>query len=251
MIPIRAGLPKKTPVVTWTLVILNFAVWVYMIHRGGEYSNYLIEKYGLIPLNLIKGSALYTIITSMFIHGSFTHLLGNMLYLLVFGGPLESRVGRLGFLGLYFGSGIVASLVHTFIEVFLSEPIILYGWTGIKVVDPRLIPAVGASGAISGILGAYLLLLPASTVRIVTVIGWIPVILRLPATLFIGGWFLYQLYSGILSLTLPPVYFSGVAFWAHIGGFVAGLALGLAAKPRKPPLRIVVYEGGYRLEPEG
>ena len=241
LIPVRAGIPRRIPIVTWMLIGLNVAVWVYMVYRGSRFYNYVIEMYGLTPAYIIERRALYTILTSMFIHGDIMHLVGNMLYLGVFGGPIESRMGHRRFFILYIASGIFASIAHTLVEVYISEPIILYGWTGVKLIDPKYIPSIGASGAISGILGAYLVLLPASSVRIVTMIGWIPIVISIPAALFIAGWFLYQLYAGILSVTIPQLYFSGVAFWAHIGGFLAGLIMGLAIKPRGMPAVIFDY----------
>jgi len=241
LIPVRAGIPRRTPIVAWMLIGLNVAVWIYMVYRGSKFYNYVIEVYGLTPAYIVEGRALYTILTSMFIHGDIMHLIGNMLYLWVFGGPIESRIGHRRFFILYIASGIFASIAHTFVEVYISEPIILYGWTGVKLIDPKYIPSIGASGAISGILGAYLVLLPASSVRIVTMIGWIPIVISIPAALFIAGWFLYQLYAGILSVTIPQLYFSGVAFWAHIGGFIAGLIMGLAIKPRRMPAIIFDY----------
>ncbi|RLF14758.1 MAG: rhomboid family intramembrane serine protease [Thermoprotei archaeon] len=216
------GTRRRMPIITITIIAINVAIFLITYSQGPFAFEAIIEKYGLIPAKILRGEALYTLITSMFLHGGLMHLIGNMLYLYVFGPGVELRLGRSRFLLLYLLSGIVASFAHTFIVVFFAQPYILFR----KIVHPALIPCVGASGAISGVLGAYMILMPYRMVNILT-IAWpgIPIVIRLPAAIFIGLWFLYQLFMGMVSLALPYPFFSGVAFWAHIGGFIAGIIL--------------------------
>lgn len=226
---------RYKPVVTWGLTAVNVAVFVYLVANG--LLEEAVETYGFIPAYILKGEGLYTLLTSMFLHGGFMHLAGNMIYLVVFGSGIEARLGRSRFLILYLLSGILASIAHTAILILFTEPIAIYGPTGAAVYNPLETPCVGASGAISGLLGAYLLLFPNANLKILTFIGIIPVTISIPAVLFIGFWFLYQLYMGSISLLLPAPFFSGVAFWAHVGGFIAGLMvtplLGRRARRRK------------------
>ncbi|RLI27633.1 rhomboid family intramembrane serine protease [Candidatus Bathyarchaeota archaeon] len=222
-IPIGAY-PKRRrykPVATWTLTAVNVAVFIYLVANG--LLDEAVMTYGLVPAYILEGRRLYTVLTSMFLHGGFMHLAGNMMYLVVFGSGIEARLGRARFILLYLLSGILASVAHMVILLLFTEPIMVYGPMGATVYDPLETPCVGASGAISGLLGAYLLLFPNANLRVLTFIGMIPVVISIPAVLFIGFWFLYQLYMGYVSLLLPAPFFSGVAFWAHIGGFVAGL----------------------------
>jgi len=230
---------------TWMLISVNVVVFLYFYLQGYEVFEQAIWTLGLIPWSILKGERLYTMITSMFMHGSFEHLLGNMLYLYVFGPGVENRLGRTRFLGLYVASGILADIMHILMEALFSEPIVVYGPFGYSVIDPLKIPCVGASGAISGILGAYLVLMPNAMLDILTAIGPFPVVVRVPAIAFITLWFFYQLYMGVLSLALPAPFFSGVAFWAHIGGWIGGLiiALSIGKKARKARRVRVDYAG--------
>ena len=226
------------PYITWGLVIINVAVFIILFTQGPETFNWAIQTFGMKPRDLFLGRNMYTVVTSMFLHGSLSHLMGNMLYLLVFGSSVESRLGKIRYLVMYFASGILASIIHSLIELLFSEPIVIYGPLGYSVIDPLSIPAVGASGAISGILGAYLLLFPNVTLNVFTTIGFFPLVVRVPAIVFIGSWFFYQLYLGILSLALPIPYFSGVAFWAHIGGFLGGIFLVPLVGGRRRKLKV-------------
>ena len=244
MIPIgEARKRRKSSIMTWTLIILNVGIFVYCILKGPAYYESVIQKYGMVPYDILSGRKLYTIITSMFLHGGILHLVGNMLYLLIFGPGVESRIGKSKFLQLYLGSGIIASFMHTLILLLFSEPIVIYGPFGYSEIDPLKIPCIGASGAISGLLGAYVVLLPKVFLNVLTMVGPIPLIVRVPAVVFILFWFFYQLYMGTVSITLG--FFSGVAFWAHVGGFIAGLviALSLGREVRKRRRVRVDYAG--------
>lgn len=243
MIPVEAERPRRTPVVTWTLIALNVAVFMVMTLGGPEFYDYVTREFGLIPYYVIHGERLYTLLTSMFIHAGLLHLLGNMMYLYVFGSGVEARLGKVRYLMLYFASGIVAGLTHIVIELVFAEPIVVYGpfMRPVAVIDPLTIPCVGASGAISGVLGAYLVLFPRGFVNVMTItLLGLPVIIPVPAVLFIGLWFLYQVWMGVLSLAVGL--FSGVSFWAHIGGFIGGLLIALTSAPRR---RRRVYYVGY------
>lgn len=244
MFPIGAERRRgKPPLVTWSIIAINVIVYILSLILG--YEN-IVKNYGMIPAFVVEGKRLYTLITSMFLHGGLLHLGGNMLYLYIFGPGIETRLGKARYLALYLASGIVASFFHIFIVYNFSEPIIVYGPFGYSIIDPRLIPCVGASGAISGILGAYMLLMPNKMIYVLTYL-WpgLPYIIRAPAYLFIGFWFAYQLLMGLLSLAVPAPYFSGVAFWAHIGGFIAGvfLASSLSRKMKKRRRIVIDYTG--------
>ncbi len=206
----------EAPLVNLTLIALNvtlfflgiIAPWLLVPDARSYY--HVILELGLIPAFIINGERLYTLITSMFLHGNLAHLLGNMLYLYIFGDNIELVMGRLRYIVFYLVTGVIAALTHIAVAVLWSP-------------DSLYIPAVGASGAISGVLGAYILLFPYWRVRVIAFWGWIPVFLSLPATVYIGFWFLYQLLMGLL--TAGAGVSVGVAFWAHIGGFIGGLLL--------------------------
>jgi len=213
------------PVVTLSLIIVNIAVFLltYLVAPSmGIPVDSIFIKYGLVPVDVLTGHKLYTILTSMFLHGGITHIVGNMLYLYVFGDNTEAAMGRRNFLILYFASGIGATIFHLASTMLLNESsaasnLLNYG------ITPWEIPAVGASGAISGVLAAYYLYFPRSEIKFITFIGILPVFLRLPAGFYIMIWFVFQLLYAIL--TLGAGVSAGIAFWAHVGGFITGLAL--------------------------
>ena len=220
MIPLGVGAARGRPYVTWALIALNAASFIALDALG--LSRQAIALYGLVPLRLLRGQALYTLLTALFIHGDPMHLASNMVYLYVFGGAVEARLGSRGFLAFYLLCGLIASLVHVLAELVAGHPL-----------D---IPCIGASGAISGVLGAYLVLFPGSSVNIMTLtLLGLPLIMPVPAIVFLAVWFIYQLWMGIISLSLP--YFIGVAFWAHIGGFIAGMIAMLPLRRRRAVIR--------------
>jgi membrane associated rhomboid family serine protease len=160
----------------------------------------------------VSGAAL-SVVTSMFLHGGWLHLIGNMLYLWIFGNNIEDRFGRLGFLIFYLAGGVAAVVAQV-------------------AVDPTSpIPLVGASGAIAATLGAYLVLFPRARVLALVFLGFFYQLLEIPAVIVLGFWFVLQLVDGIASLGLAGAE-GGVAFFAHIGGFVAGVAIGLLVRGR-------------------
>lgn len=216
MIPIRDKAPSgKFPIVTILLIVLNVLVFLMEVSLGESELKGLFDTYGSIPyrLKLAAGGDLHqgigfavTLLTCMFLHGGWLHLIGNMWYLWIFGDNVEGKLGRVRFLMFYLLCGAAASLAHSIVHV-----------------DSR-VPTVGASGAIAGVLGAYLMLYPKAKV-----LTWVPVIvvgyfIEFPAIVLLGLWFLMQLLNETLALAGPGEVQS-VAWMAHIGGFVAGMAL--------------------------
>ncbi|MCC6009827.1 MAG: rhomboid family intramembrane serine protease [Fervidicoccaceae archaeon] len=226
------------------LILLNIAVYILMVFRpdillpGATSYDEIVYRLGMIPIFVVNGERLWSIFTSMFIHAGLAHLLGNMLYLYVFGDNIEAAMGRLRYLVFYLLSGLGAVVFHI-VSISVLPPESLLN-RGLSTANPWVIPAVGASGAISGVLGAYLMMYPGGIVRTVSFFFWIPVVLRVPAALFIIVWFIYQLVMGIFSLTTVS---TGIAFWAHIGGFLTGIALVpiLTDKKRLRKLRFYSY----------
>lgn len=208
---VRGGRP---PIVTVLLIALNALVFVYQLTLGQERLVAFVEEWGAVPAALLEGDRLITLITCMFIHGGWLHIIGNMLFLWVFGDNVEAVLGHLGYLIFYLLGGIAA----TFAQV-LSDP-------------TSTIPSVGASGAIAAVLGAYLLMFPRARVRLLIFLGIFITTTRVSALAFIGIWAVMQLFSGVAALGAPTAQTSGVAYWAHIGGFAFGLLAGLLFRGR-------------------
>lgn len=200
----------KTPYVTYGLLIINVGVFLFFFLQGTEMLNAGIRSFGVIPQKILNGEKLWTLFTSMFMHGGIMHLVGNMVYLWVFGDNIEDVLGHVKYLIFYLLGGVAATLAHMG-SLYLSLPLISTG--GLNI------PTVGASGAISAVLGAYLLLYPRAKIRTLTFYFFITIV-TIPAYYYLGFWFIYQLLMGFISLT---GFSSGVAFWAHIGGFAAGM----------------------------
>jgi membrane associated rhomboid family serine protease len=206
MIPLRDTVPSATvPVVNYGLIAVNLAVFVYEVSLGPHLDAF-ISAHGLVP----RDFAFSNLVTSMFLHGGWAHVLFNMLFLYIFGDNVEDRLGHGRYLTFYLLCGMAAGSAQALLNA-----------------ESRL-PMVGASGAIAGVLGAYMIFFPRS--RIVTLV---PIfiflqVMEIPAVFFLAAWFLLQFFSG---LATPHSATGGVAFWAHVGGFVAGMALG-------PTLRI-------------
>jgi len=209
MIPIRDENPThQVPVVTYLLIILNVAVFLFQISLGRAGQD-LINQFALNPARLTSDPSpanIMNIFTSMFMHAGLAHILGNMLYLWIFGDNVEDRMGSLRFIIFYLAGGMLASLAHVFFYPSSTTP------------------TVGASGSIAAVLGAYFVLYPGQKVVTLIPLGFYMRMTVLPAGLVLGAWFLLQFFQGVASLGGPDV--GGVAFWAHIGGFVVGLVLG-------------------------
>jgi len=218
MIPLRHTLPTQvTPVVNRAIVVVNVLVFAAMLFLGPRTETF-IRIFGFIPARLTNPSAFgyapwevaITLITSLFLHGGLVHLLGNMIYLWVFGGAVEELMGHARYLIFFIVCGAVGSLSHTL--VFTQSPV----------------PSIGASGSIAGVLGAFLVLRPRA--RIVTlfplVVYWAMAEIR--AALFLPVWFAMQFFNGALALTAASrtEEAAGIAWWAHVGGFVFGAIVG-------------------------
>ncbi len=225
MIPLRDNNPRRTvPVVTYTLIVLNVLAFFWQLSLGPNLERALFQIAFIPARYWIPGNwvfDLYTIVVSMFLHGSLMHIGSNMLYLFIFGDNIEDRLGKTRYLIFYLLCGFLATLAHA-------------------VFSPgSRIPAIGASGAIAGVLGAYLILFPHARVMTLLPIFVFITVRELPAIVILGLWFVLQLFSGVGSLGVRDAQdMGGVAYFAHIGGFVAGMALiaifGGLRKPRRP-----------------
>jgi membrane associated rhomboid family serine protease len=198
------------------LILLNGLVFLQELALPPERLEQVVALLGMVPTRLGHDpEAWWTLLTCMFLHGGWMHFVGNMWTLYLFGDNVEDRMGSARFLVFYLLCGLAAGLTHV-------------------LTDPNsLIPTIGASGAIAGVLGAYFVLFP--TARIITLVPilFMPFIVEIPAIFYLGVWFMSQLFSGTLAL-IGPGYYEGVAWWAHVGGFVAGLALlPVFKKPRR------------------
>jgi membrane associated rhomboid family serine protease len=223
MIPIRDENPtRRFPAVTVGLIAANILVFVYQVSLGPVRGEELVFHRGLIPAlvwefpglePLSAVSVASTFVSSMFLHGGLLHLLGNMLFMWVFGDNVEDRMGRGRFLAFYLLCGLAAAA------------------TQIAALPDSRIPMVGASGAISGVMGAYMILYPGARVLTVIPIFIFLHFVRLPAIFVLGIWFLFQVLSSAMSGSET----GGVAWFAHIGGFVAGLVLVVMLVPRRRP----------------
>lgn len=222
MIPIGDN-PRRHrfPVVMLLMVAANIAVFLYQLSLGRQVEVF-VQALGVVPTELLSGvdepprtpgPLALTLFTSMFIHGGLLHIGSNMLYLWVFGDNIEDLLGHMRFLIFYLASGVAAGLTHVFMNPASD------------------IPSVGASGAIAGVLGGYLVFFPSAAIRTLLFLGPFVTITRISALFVIGVWFVTQLFQGIAALDATTAQAAGVAFWAHIGGFVAGLVICLVLKP--------------------
>ena len=213
MFPIRDHNPSgKTPFVTFALIAINILVFLgyFTTLTEGQLNDFFLT-WGLVPARFLSGQGLETIVTSMFLHGGWMHLAGNMLFLWIYGDNLEEEMGHFGFLIFYLASGVAAGLAQA-----LPDP-------------GSPIPMVGASGAIAGVMGGYLLLFPKAKVDVLFIFVVFFRIFAIPAWIVLGIWLAIQIFSGVAT----PGDAGGVAYWAHVGGFVAGLVLTLPAWLRR------------------
>lgn len=224
MIPLKDTIPsERRPIATVFLIVANVSVFFYEISLGGELPE-LVKFAGVVPARFFD-SQFYTyeglfrryfpIFTSLFLHGGWFHLLGNMLYLWIFADNIEGRLGHFKFLVFYLLCGLGASLAHIFANPTSS------------------VPSIGASGAIAGILGAYFILYPKSRVITLVPIFFFFQIIELPAFIFLGIWFFMQFFNGVLVLGPGTAQAGGIAWWAHIGGFLSGIFFILLLKGKK------------------
>ncbi|MDD4363200.1 MAG: rhomboid family intramembrane serine protease [Atribacterota bacterium] len=215
MFPLWDEMPtRKVPIITILIIAVNAVVYYYQFFIVPN-STQFIYSYGLIPYEIVKGVDLFpsgpspiylSIITSMFIHGNFVHLFGNMLYLWIFGNNIEDVLGDIKFIFFYFLSGILAAFMQIIISPYSD------------------IPMIGASGAVAGVLGAYFILFPKSRITTLVFFGFFIRLIKMPALFVLGIWIVFQVLYGLSNLTSQSVN-SGVAWFAHIGGFIGGILL--------------------------
>ncbi|HJQ83249.1 MAG TPA: rhomboid family intramembrane serine protease [Candidatus Binatia bacterium] len=210
MIPLRDTIPSATvPLVNYGIIVANVLVFLYETSLGPYFERFIFA-YGLVPNDF----SLTALFTSMFLHGGWGHLLGNMLYLYIFGDNVEDRIGHGRYLVFYLLCGMAAGAAQA-------------------VANPSSdVPMVGASGAIAGVSGAYFLFFPRARVVTLVPIFLFLQVMEVPALFFLLIWFVWQVLSGVANLGATS---GGVAFWAHVGGFLAGMALGPVLRGRRVP----------------
>ncbi|MCS7224068.1 MAG: rhomboid family intramembrane serine protease [Armatimonadetes bacterium] len=217
----KDDIPSRSfPFVTYSLIVVNSVIFLYEVSLGPHLQEFL-ELVAVIPAEykgFLSGDEVPTIklliapFASMFLHGGWMHLIGNMWFLYLFGDNVEDRMGHFRFFMFYIITGLAATAAH--IVTNFSSPL----------------PTIGASGAISGVVGAYAILFPSARILTLVIFVFFADIVLLPAFIYIGLWFLIQLWSGVLSLAIQT---GGIAWWAHIGGFLAGLLLSLDLAARR------------------
>jgi hypothetical protein len=225
MLPLRDNVPSRSiPVVTLGIIVVNLLVFFQELTMGPHLEEFMLS-WGVVPVHYSDASQFFSLgdqilplFSSMFLHGGWLHLIGNMWVLWIFGDNVEDQLGHLKYIGFYLLSGLAAAVLHIFTNLHSQ------------------MPTIGASGAIAGVMGAYFCFFPFA--RVETLIP--PFILgpffELPAILFLGFWFLLQFYNGALSLAARGQGFGGVAWWAHVGGFAFGVVVALlTGRPRNLP----------------
>ena len=227
MIPLKDLTPRRSfPIITLLLIAVNVVVFIHQISLSPTASEAFVQTYGLVPAKIslaLAGrrytafEALLPLFTCMFLHGGFLHIIGNLWFLWVFGGNVEDRLSSLPYLFFYLACGVGSGLAQT-----------LFSWGS-------HVPSIGASGAISGVLGAYIVFFPNSSILtlIPLLIVWFT--WRIPAVIFIGLWFVMQFFSGVSSLGSQSM--GGVAWWAHVGGFLMGVVIALIVRASRRTTR--------------
>jgi membrane associated rhomboid family serine protease len=207
MIPLKDINPSRSfPIVNLTIILICSALWLYEVSLEEYEFNHFIYNFGLVPVEVF--SKPYQLFTHMFLHGSWLHIIGNMWFLWVFGDNVEDRLGKFKYLLFYVLSGLGAAVIQSLVS-FLTGAV--------------HVPMVGASGAISGVLGAYLYLFPHARILALVPVFFFLTLMELPAVFFIGMWVFIQIINGLI--TLPFASMGGVAWFAHIGGFFVGYKL--------------------------
>ncbi len=220
MIPLGDSVPRRRfPWITYSLIAIN--IFVFLIElRYGPQVRVLFERYGVIPVRLWQWhqdpTVLLTLFTSQFLHGGWYHIIGNMIYLWIFGDNVEDQLGHGKYLFFYLISGALAAVAQA-----LMTP-------------TSTIPSIGASGAISGVLGAYMVFFPTGRVIMGIPLFIFMYLYELPAAVALGFWFISQYLNGLFALATGALQVGGVAWWAHIGGFVVGVVLGPLLRERRP-----------------
>jgi membrane associated rhomboid family serine protease len=217
------------PVMTWVLILLNLFAYYQMfmaMQQGQGALDIFIGKYALFPNQYdlahpsriaLTTATLTPLVTHMFVHGGLVHILGNLLSLMVFGPNVEDRFGHIGFVVVYFACGLFAALTHIFFNL------------------GSIIPVVGASGAIAGVMGAFFVMFPKARVVSVVPIVVVPVILRIPAVVYLFFWIGMNVINALKDMRFGGSGDSGVAWWAHIGGFAIGMIYASVLSKQAPP----------------
>ena len=238
MLPLKDLNPtRRIPVITYGLIAVNLVVFFWELSLSAGALDAAFFRMAVVPANVLQDpfslETLMDFVRSMFFHGGWAHLIGNMLYLWLFGDNLEDRMGIPLYIGVYFISGFAATIAQI-------------------LIDPGSpIPMIGASGAIAGILGGYLILFPGVKVRGIVPLGWYIRAVEWPAWIVLGLWFVLQLFNGAVSIGVETGGTGGVAFFAHVGGFIAGLVfVGIfmifVPQPSREQRREVLYERAKR-----
>lgn len=219
MLPIKDNIRSRTfPLVTWLLIAANALVFFFTLGLPPTAQETFVMRMGLVPasLSLARPASFLPFITHMFMHAGWLHFLGNVWTLYIFGDNVEDRMGSLVFLLFYLLGGLAASVLQTFL------------------MQDSQIPLIGASGAIAAVMGAYFAYYPRAKVMTLVPIFFFGWFVNLPAVLYLGFWFVTQIFSGVTELASGAMAMSGVAWWAHIGGFVFGLILAYPLARRQP-----------------
>jgi len=217
MFPVQDSIPTRTvPIVTRALILINVVVFFFEVALPKDTLEQIVYLFGIVPARFTHPDwaasvgfpvgSYWSLLTHQFLHGGWFHIISNMWALWIFGDNDEDAMGRFLYDAFYLLCGVLAGLTHIFVQPDLT------------------VPSIGASGAIAGVLGAYLLLYPTAWIVVLLPIFFFPFFFEVPAVLYLGIWFISQLFNGTLSLASPGQ-LGGIAFWAHIGGFVAGLLL--------------------------
>ncbi len=210
----------SAPLVSWGLIALNVLVFLYELSLGSGQLEPFVRKYGVVPAQIAEGRHLMSLLTSMFLHGGWTHIISNMVFLGVFGDNVEAVLGKGLYPLFYLAGGLAGSFAHLLFNM---------GST---------VPSLGASGAIAALLGAYVVMFPRSKIKALVFLGFYIFTTRTTAIVFLGMWFISQLFNGVASLGVETAQTAGVAYWAHIGGFVFGVIVGFLARQRAEKLAV-------------
>jgi membrane associated rhomboid family serine protease len=221
VVPLRDNIPTRiVPVITYAIIALNIAAFVYELSLGPDLEAFF-RVWAVVPRDLtayftgqptgLPFPAWITLITSQFLHGGFLHIAGNMLFLWIFGNNVEDKLGHVRFVIFYLACGVLAGLAQWFFSAY------------------SVVPSLGASGAIAGVMGAYILRFPNAEVLTLVPLGFFMWTFRVPAFFFLGFWFVQQAFYGVAGLNVPTnvgMQNGGIAYWAHAGGFIFGAILG-------------------------
>ncbi len=226
MIPIGDDEVKGAgfPIINTLLIVINTIVFLFEFTMGQNALQVFINQWGVIPTQILAGQRLDTLFTGMFMHASWLHLIGNMVFLWIFGDNIEDVLGHIPYLLFYLVGGLFAAATHIFFNATSN------------------IPSLGASGAIAAVLGAYIVMFPRARVRTLIFLGFFGFVTRISAIIFLGIWFAMQLLNGVASLGADTAQTSGVAVWAHVGGFLSGIVMAFILTRGRPAERALPWE---------